>query len=189
VGDSLSLISRNPTTDAIPKQSFKKIDSPIASITPLQFTKGNPDAGWIFNKELMPIFVEELPPNEVFFNKKRKVVVKQESYQKVGTVAKKFKILTEGKAIEEEEFANEIAGTLGAYATTNQYSVGTLKVELKPKNLLIGNLEAKVATTEANVRDEVRKSLDQARIVDLQEIEKLRSDFEQMFQSGKIRQT
>jgi hypothetical protein len=52
--------------------------------------------------------------------------VKQKSYQKVGVVAKRFKILTEGKAVGEEEFTDEIAGTLGAYATANQYSVGTL---------------------------------------------------------------
>jgi hypothetical protein len=46
-------------------------------MTPLQFTKGNPDVGWIFNEEMMPIFVEEMPPNEFFFDKKRKVVVKK----------------------------------------------------------------------------------------------------------------
>jgi hypothetical protein len=123
--------------------------------------------GWIFNEELTPISMEELPPNEFFFDKKRKVVVKQESYQKVGAVAKRFKILTEGKAVEEEEFTDEIEGTLGAYTIANQYSIGTLKAQLKWKNLLIGNLEAKVATTEANARDEMRKILEQARIADL----------------------
>jgi hypothetical protein len=50
----------------------------------------------------MPISVEELPPNEFFFDKKRKAMVKQESYQKAGVVAKRFKILTEGKVVEEE---------------------------------------------------------------------------------------
>jgi hypothetical protein len=119
VCDSLSLISRKLATDAIPKQLFKEIDSPITSITPLQLTKGNPDAGWVFKEELMPISVEELPPNEFFFDKKRKVVVKQESYQKAGAMDKRFKILTKGKVIEEEEFANKIAGTLGAYAIAN----------------------------------------------------------------------
>jgi hypothetical protein len=72
-----------------------------------------------------------LPPNEFFFDKKRKVVVKQELYQREGIVAKKFKVMTDGKVMKEEEFAKEIAGTLGAYATTNQYSVGTLKAQLK----------------------------------------------------------
>jgi hypothetical protein len=188
-GDSLSLMSNKPATDVTPKQPSKEIDSPIAIITPLQFTKGNPDAGWIFNEELMPISVEELPPNEFFFDKKRKVVVRQELYQREGVVAKKFKIMTDGKAVKEEEFADEIAGTLGAYATANQYSVGTLKAQLKRKNLLISKLEAKVATAEANARDEVSKSLEQARIADLQEIEKLRSDLEQVRQSAQISQT
>jgi hypothetical protein len=160
-------MSNKPTTDATPKQPFNEIGSPIASITPLQFTKGNPDVGWIFSEELTPISVEELPPNEFFFDKKRKVVVKQESYQKVGIVDKRFKILTEGKVIGEEEFTNEITGTLGAYATTNQYSVGTLKVQLKRKNLLIRKLESRVATAEENTRDEVSRSLEQARIDDL----------------------
>jgi hypothetical protein len=51
-------------------QSTKQIRDPIASITPLQSTKGNIDAGWIFNEELRPIRMEELPPNELFFYKK-----------------------------------------------------------------------------------------------------------------------
>jgi hypothetical protein len=41
-------------------------------------------------------------------------------------------------------------------------------------------LEAKVATAEENAKDEVRKSLEQAQIVNLQEIEKLRSDLEKV---------
>jgi hypothetical protein len=185
-GDSLPLMSNKSATDATPKQPSKEIGSLIAIITPLQFTKGDPDAGWIFNEELTPISVEELPPNEFFFDKKRKVMVRQGLYQREGVMAKKFKIMTDGKAAKEEEFTDEIAGTLGAYATTNQYSVGTLKAQLKRKNLLINKLEAKVATAEANVRDEVRKSLEQARIADLQEIEKLRSDLEQVRQSRKL---
>jgi hypothetical protein len=115
--DSLSLTSNKPVTEVTPKQPSKEIGSPIAIITPLQFTKGNPDAGWIFNEELRPIFVEELPPNEFFFDKKKKVVVRQELYQKEGVMAKKLKIMIDGKAVKEEEFADEIAGTLGAYAT------------------------------------------------------------------------
>jgi hypothetical protein len=44
----------------------------------------------------------------------------------------------------------------------NQYSVGTLTAQLKLKNLLISKLEAKVATTEVNVRNEVSRSLEEA---------------------------
>jgi len=46
-------------------------------------------------------------------------------------VAKKAKVVTDGKVVKEEEFAEEITRTIGAYATANQYSVGTLKVKLK----------------------------------------------------------
>jgi hypothetical protein len=94
-------------------------------------------------------------------------MVRQELYQREGVMAKKFKIMTDGKAVKEEEFADEIAGTLGVYATANQYSVGTLKAQLKRKNLLISKLEAKVVAAEANAKDEVSKSLEQARIADL----------------------
>jgi hypothetical protein len=104
-------------------------------------------------------------------------------------VAKKFKIMTDGKAMKEEEFADEIAGTLGAYATTNQYSVETLKAQLKRKNHLISKLEAKVAIAEENARDEVRKSFEQAQITDLKEIEKLISYLEKVHQSAQIIQT
>jgi hypothetical protein len=60
-------------------------------------------------------------------------MVRKELYQREGVVDKKFKIMTDGKAVKEEEFADEIAGTPGAYAIANQYSVGTLKalVEMK----------------------------------------------------------
>jgi hypothetical protein len=43
---------------------------------------GNIDAGWIFNEELTLISVENMPPNEFFFEKKRKAVVRQGFYQK-----------------------------------------------------------------------------------------------------------
>jgi hypothetical protein len=79
-----------------------------------------------------------LPPNEFYFSKKRKVMVKQETYQREGAITKKYKILADGEALEEEEFTDEIEGTLGAYATTNQYSVETLKARLKKNDLKIG---------------------------------------------------
>jgi hypothetical protein len=75
--------------------------------------------GWIFNEELTPISIEEWPPNEIFFDKKKKTMVRQGLYQREDVMAKKFKIMKNGMAAKEEEFADEIAGTLGAYATTN----------------------------------------------------------------------
>jgi hypothetical protein len=86
-----------PASVVTPGKSSKQIGSPITSVTPLQSTKGIPDAGWIFGEELKPITMEELPPNEFFFDKKRKAVVKQELYREAGMVAKKFKILADGE--------------------------------------------------------------------------------------------
>jgi formate dehydrogenase maturation protein FdhE len=114
--------------------------------------------------------------------------VKQEIYREAGTVAKKFKILADGKAMKKEEFTTQIAGTLGAFATANQYSVGSLKEQLKRKNRLIRTLEAKLATTEANARDQVNTGLEQARAADQKEIEQLKSDLEQTHQSAQTSQ-
>jgi hypothetical protein len=133
--------------------------------------------------------MEELPLNEFFFDKKRKAVMKQKLYQEAGTVSKKFKILTDGKVMKKEEFATQIAGTLGDFSTTNQYSVGTLKDQLKRKNCLIKTLEAKLATSEAIVKDQANTGIDQARVVDQKEIEQLKDDLKQtqlMAQTSQI---
>ena len=62
-------------------------------------------------------------------------------------------MLTDGKDKNNEQFAIEIAGTLGAYATMNQFSVGVLKNQLKRKNRLIKTLETRLATVEEVVKD------------------------------------
>ena len=67
---------------------------------------------------------------------------------------------------------------MGAYATTNQYSVGTLKAWLKQKNLLINKLEARVAMTKVNSKDEADKCFEQDRVTDQQEIKRLKSNLE-----------
>jgi hypothetical protein len=120
----------------------------------LQSTQGNIDTGWIFNEELRPIRVEELPPNEFFFDKKRKVVVKREFYLEGESTVKKYKVMTDGKEKNNEQFTPEIAGTLGAYATMNQFSVRVLKNQLKRKNRLIKTLEARLATTAEAAKDQ-----------------------------------
>jgi protein subunit release factor B len=81
--------------------------------------------------------------------------------------------------MKKEEFATQIAGTLGDFATANQYSVGSLKEQLKRKNRLIKTLEAKLATAEATARDQANTGIEQARAADQKEIEWLKSDLEQ----------
>jgi len=55
--------------------------------------------------------------------------------------------------MKKEEFATQIAGTLGDFASENQYSVRVLKDQLKQKNHLIKTLETKLATAETTTKD------------------------------------
>jgi hypothetical protein len=36
-------------------------------------------------------------------------------------------VIIDGESLEEVEFANEVVGSLGAFATANQFSIGNLK--------------------------------------------------------------
>jgi hypothetical protein len=145
------------TTDVVRKQPSIEIDSPIHFITPLKFTKGNPNVEVVFIEELTPIPVEELPPSDFFFSKKRKVVVKREIHQKEGSIVKRHKVLIDGEALEEVDFVEEVAGSLGVFATTNQFSFGNLKERMKQKDLQISQLQDQMKTVEKNVWSEVNK--------------------------------
>jgi hypothetical protein len=171
--------TRKSTLIVTPRKLSKQISSPIVSITPLQSMKGAPNVGWIFGEELSPITMEELPPNEFFFDKKRKVVVKKKFYQEARKVAKNFKILADGKDMKKQEFATQIVGTLGAFTMANQYSIESLRDQLKWKNLLIKTLEARLATTETTARDQANLGIEQARAADQKEIDWLKTDLEQ----------
>ena len=123
--------------------------------------------------------MEELPPNEFFFDKKRKVVVNREFYQEGELIAKKYKVLIDGKDKKNEQFMTEIVGKLGAYATANQFSVGVLKNQLKRKNCLIKTLEARLATTAEATKDQASVEIEQAKLVDKNEIDLLKTKLEQ----------
>jgi hypothetical protein len=47
------------------------IGNPIKLVTPLQSSSGNPNAEVVFIEDLTPISVEEMPPSDFFYNKKR----------------------------------------------------------------------------------------------------------------------
>jgi hypothetical protein len=106
VGDPLLLTLNKSGTNPGVKNIPLEICSPIPSITPLQFSRGDPNVGAISIEDLTPIAAEEFPPSEFFFSKKRKAIVKWETHHQAGAVAKKFKILTDDKDLEEEEFVD-----------------------------------------------------------------------------------
>jgi len=59
----------------------------------------------VFIEYITPISVEELPPSEIFFKKKRRVVVKRETHQREGATVKRHRVLYNGQTLEEAEFA------------------------------------------------------------------------------------
>ena len=81
--------------------------------------------------------------------------MKREFYQEGESTTNKYKVITDGKDKKNEKFATEIEGTLGSYASANQFSVGLLKNQLKRKNCLIRTLEARLATTTDTAKDQV----------------------------------
>jgi hypothetical protein len=93
--------SDKSTTDGTGKHLSTEIDNPIQVVTPLQFTRGNPNAEVIIIGDLMPIPIEEIPPSDLFFSKKRKDVVKKEMHQKEGATIKNHKVLLDGQNLEE----------------------------------------------------------------------------------------
>jgi hypothetical protein len=125
----------------------------------------------MFIEDLTPISTEEIPPSDFFFSRKRKVVVKRETHQREGETVKRHRVLLDGEALEEVDFVEEVAGSLGDFTTTNQFSVGNLKERLKQKDLLISQLQNQIRTVEKNVQSEIDKGLEQYRASDKQEIQ------------------
>jgi hypothetical protein len=89
------------TTNTTRKQPYTEIGIPIKWVTPLNSSRGNPNIEVIFIENLTPISVEEIPPSEFFYNKKRKVVVKRETHQKEGSTVKRHRVLYDVQASEE----------------------------------------------------------------------------------------
>jgi ABC-type phosphate transport system auxiliary subunit len=75
-------------------------------------------------------------------------------------------VLFDGQDLEEGDFAMEVAGTLGDFSTTNHYSVGNLKEQLKKKDLLVGHLQHQMKTMEQNVRNEMNRGFEHIRACD-----------------------
>jgi len=115
------------TTNAVGKRPSNEIDRPVQFITPLRFTRGNQNVEVVFIEDLMTILVEVFSPSNFLFSKKKKVVVKREMHQKEVSAIKRHIVLIDGESFEEVEFIEEIEGSLGDFATANQFSVENLK--------------------------------------------------------------
>ena len=87
-------------------------------------------------------------------------MVKREMHPKEGVTIKRHMVLLDGHALEEVDFAMDVASSLGALATINRYSVGNLKERLKQKDLLVIQLKNQVKTMEQNVSSDMNKSFE-----------------------------
>jgi hypothetical protein len=159
-----------------------EIGIPISSLTPLESTFGFPQTGALFVDDLTSIPIDEIPPFDYFFSRKRKFVLKQEMHKKEGNRVKKHKVPTDGQNLEEEDFATEIAGSMGAMATTNFFTMGNMRTRIKKSDNMIAQLQDQLKNVEEKIREEVSKSLEQTRAAERLEIQSLKTSLDEMKQ-------
>jgi hypothetical protein len=126
--------------------------------------------------------MDDIPPSDYFFSRKRKVVLKQETHMKEGRMVKKHKVLIDGHNLEEEDFATEIAGSMGAMATTNFFTMGNMRMRIKKSNNMIAQLQDQLKNVEENIREEVSKILEQTKVVERLEIQLFKTSLDEMIQ-------
>jgi hypothetical protein len=169
--------------DDIPEKiggtSSKELGSPITSLTPLQSTFGTPHEGVLYISDLEPISRDEIPPSDYFFIKKRRAVLKQEIHPRGEGTIKRHKVIIDGKKFKDGEFTTELAGTMGVIASTNIYFVGNLTTMLEQKNQKIIQLQDRLKENERNIGWGIQKGLEQARLNDMQEIQKLNKNLDE----------
>jgi hypothetical protein len=114
-----------------------------------------------------------MPSSDYFFSKKRKAVLKQELHPVGEKAVKKHKIIIDGKKLQDSAFATELAESMGAIASANIYSVENLINTIEQKNQEISQLQDKLKENEKMIGWGIKKGLEQARLKDIQEIQKL----------------
>jgi hypothetical protein len=171
-------IQTNPTDlDDFPETvggtASTALGSPITALTPLQATFGNPHEGALYVSDLEPISKDELPSSDYFFSKKRRAVLKQELHSVGERTLKKHKIIIDGKKLHDSAFATELAGSMGAIASANMYSVENLINTIEQKNQEITQLRGSFKENEKLIAWGIKKGLEQARLKDIQDIQQL----------------
>jgi hypothetical protein len=101
---------------------------------------------------------------------------------------KKHRVIIDGKKLKDGEFATELAGTMRAIASENIYSVGSLTTMLEQKDQTITHLQDKLKETERNISWGIQKGLEQARLKDIQEIQKMKTGLEEAKQIIQVTQ-
>jgi hypothetical protein len=165
-------IQTNPTDlnnfpETVGGTASTALGSPITALTPLQATFGNPHEGALYVSDLEPISKDELPSSEYFFSKKRRAVLKQELHSVGDRTLKKHKIIIDGRKLHDSAFATELAGSMGAIASANIYSVENLINTIEKKNQEITQLRGSLKENEKLIAWGIKKGLEQARLKDI----------------------
>jgi DNA anti-recombination protein RmuC len=126
-----------------------------------------------------------MPPSDFFFSKKWRAIVKRESHQKDGVITKRQRMLYDGNDRDDSEFAKEVAGSLGAFATANQWSVENLAEQLRHKILLVGQLQDQILTMEQTVRNKMSQDFEQIRAHDRHQIQQLQANLEELHRNSQ----
>jgi ABC-type phosphate transport system auxiliary subunit len=79
----------------------------------------------------------------------------------------------------------EMVGSLGAFAMTNQCSVGNIAEQLKQSNLLVRQLQDQMETVERDVRNHMNKDFEKIRACDRQEIQQLKTSLDENSQANR----
>jgi hypothetical protein len=74
----------------------------------------------------------------------------------------------------------EVADSLCAFATENQWSVENLVEKLKQKNLLVGKLQYQMLAMEQAVRNKMNQEFEQIRAYDMHQIQQLQANLEEL---------
>jgi len=78
-----------------------------------------------------------------------------------------------------------MAGSLGAFATTNQSSVGNLAEQLKHKGLLVRQLQNQIKIVEDSVRNKMNKDFEQIRACDRHEIQHVKTSLDEIHKNSQ----
>ena len=62
--------------------------------------------------------------------------------------------------MEEEDFTTEVAGSMGAMATSNVFTVGKIITRIKKSDKIIAQLREQLKNAEEIIREEMSKSLE-----------------------------
>jgi DNA repair exonuclease SbcCD ATPase subunit len=115
-------------------------------------------------------------------------VLKQELHPVGERTVKKHKIIIDGKKLKESEFATELAGTMGAIASANMYSVVNLITMIEQKDQEITQLQDRLKESEKMIGWGIQKGLEQARLKDIRDIQKLNENLTEAKQMIQITQ-